>query len=151
MKFRSTGNFLGCRVKTMKANWIKILHIFGYIFLLSVVGCSKHKTQPVQSQLLPPAMQRIAVSEWDKVKIDRSGEIFVNKKQVSLTEFAAECQRLKKVGGAAVVYCPGDSHNPSTTGTDFVSLLTSAQGEVIHKLADAGVPIKVAQKESDLD
>jgi hypothetical protein len=124
----------------MKANWIKILHIFGYMFLLSVVGCSKHQAQPAQSQLLPPSMQRIAISEWDKIKISDSGEIFVNKKQVSLTEFATECQRLKLAGGAALIYIdsPNRPLNPSQT-------------EAFHKLADAGVPMKVAQKESDLD
>jgi hypothetical protein len=82
---------------------MKIKHILAYAFPLLIMGC-KHETQSAQSQSLPPVTQRIAVSEWDKVKISDSGEIFVNKKQVSLTEFATECQRLKLAGDAAMLY-----------------------------------------------
>ena len=74
------------------------------------------------------------------MKIGASGEISINKKQVSLTEFAAECQRLKKVGGAVVLYVDSQNHP-----------LNPAQTEAFHKLVDAGVPMKAVQKESELD
>ncbi len=64
----------------------------------------------------------------------------MNKKQVTLAEFATECQRLKQAGGAAVVYTGDGEH-----------VLSPAQIEVVHKLVDAGVPMKAAMKESDLD
>jgi hypothetical protein len=81
-----------------------------------------------------------AVLEWDKVMISDSGEIFVNKKQVSLTEFATECQRLKQVGGGAVVYTGEGSHIPSP-----------AQFEAVQKLVASGVPMKAALKKTEVD
>src|SRR5690349_5673244 len=89
---------------------MKIKHMLPFVFPLLVMGCT-HKIQPAQSRSpLPPATQRITVSEWDKVKITSSGEIFVNKKQISLKEFAAECQRLKQVGGGAIIYTGEGEH-----------------------------------------
>lgn len=118
---------------------MRIKHILAFTLPLLVMGCA-HKTEPMQAQSLPPASQPITVSEWDKVKVSSSGEIFVNKKQLSLAEFAAECQRLKKAGGAAIIYTGDGNH-----------VLSPAQGEAIHKLIDMGVPMKAATKESDLD
>ena len=114
-------------------------HILPFAFSLFVMGCS-HTTQPAQSSLIPPASQRTTVSEWDKVKVSNSGEIFVNKKRMTVAEFATECQRLKQAGGAAVVYTGDGEH-----------VLSPAQTEAVHKLVDAGVPMKLAMKESDLD
>jgi biopolymer transport protein ExbD len=119
---------------------MKITQTLGCVLFLLVVGCSKHDAPPVQSQSLPVVSKQTTVSEWDKVKIDNSGEIFVNKKQVTLTEFTTECQRLKNVGGAAVLYI--DSQNRP---------LNPAQTEAFHKLVDAGVPMKAVQKEGELD
>jgi len=104
-----------------------------------VMGCT-HPTQPQRTQSPSSASQHVTVSGWDKVKISSSGEIFVNKKQVTLTEFATECQRLKQVGGAAVVYTGEGEH-----------ILSPAQVQAVHKLVGAGVPMKVAMKESDID
>jgi hypothetical protein len=99
------------------------------------LGCSKAPpTQP------PPPNQRIAVTEWDKVKISDSGDIFVNKKQMSLADFSAECQRLKQAGGAALIYTGDTPH-----------VLSLAQTEAVQKLTDAGVPMKLALTESELD
>jgi biopolymer transport protein ExbD len=118
---------------------MKTKHLFIIIVLfLVVVGC--RKAASTASQSLPPASQRVTVSEWDKVKISSSGEIFVNKRQMSLAEFAAECQRLKQAGGAALIYIGEGDH-----------VLSPAQAEAFHKLADSGVPMKVAMKESELD
>jgi hypothetical protein len=94
----------------------------------------------VQPQSPQTAFKPIKISEWDKVKISDSGDIFVNKKQMSLAEFSAECQRLKQAGGAALIY----------TG-DMPHLLSPAQTEAIQKLTVAGVPMKIALKESELD
>jgi biopolymer transport protein ExbD len=116
---------------------MKIRHIFPFAISILVMGC----TQPAQSQSsLPPAMQHFTVSELDKVVVGGSGEIFVNKKQVSLAEFVAECQRLKKAGGGAVVCVV---HGNQDTA--------KIQIEVIIKLMDAGVPFIQDLKESDLD
>jgi len=110
---------------------MKITHLLVCTLPLLMLGCKKETTT-----------QRNAVSEWDKVRISDSGEIFVNQKEVSLSEFAAECQRLKQVGGGAVIY----------TGDGSRALSPSpAQFEAIHKLLDARVPIKTALKASELD
>jgi len=108
---------------------MRITHLLVCTIPLFMLGCKKQTTT-----------QPNAVSEWDKVRISDSGEIFVNKRQVSLTEFAAECQRLKQVGGGAVVYTSEGSHIPSP-----------AQFEAVHKLVESGVPMKAALKESELD
>jgi hypothetical protein len=93
-----------------------------------------------EAQGLLTGAQAPSISEWVKVKISGSGEIFVNKKQVSLAEFAAECQRLKKAGGAAVVYTGDGDH-----------ALSPVQLEATRKLQEAEVPMKLARKESELD
>ena len=95
---------------------------------------------PAQSQSPPPASQGIAVSEWDKIKISDSGEILVNKKQVSPAEFATECQRLTQAGGSAIIYTGEGEH-----------IIKPAQLDAVHQLVGAGVPMKVARKESEVD
>ena len=108
---------------------MRITHLLVCAIPLLMLGCKKET-----------ATQPNAASQWDKVMISDSGEIFVNKKQVSLTEFAAECQRLKQVGGGAVVYTGEGSHIP-----------TPAQFEAVRKLTASGVPTKTALKRSEVD
>lgn len=91
---------------------------------------------PDQATGLP----EVAVSEWAKVKIDATGSVFVNKKQMTTAEFEAECGRLKKGGGAVQLYV--DAPNGA---------LSAAQSEVVRQIVDAGVGMKLATKESDLD
>jgi hypothetical protein len=97
-------------------------------------------TQTTQGSAVPGAVQ-IAVTEWSKVKITRSGEVFVNKRKVSLAEFATECQRLKKAGGGALVF----------TGEGGEHVLSSDECMALGILVGAGVPMKIALKESELD
>jgi hypothetical protein len=128
---------------------MKITHLIVFTLPLLMLGCKKEATPPASqptsafpgaTNALATAKQPIAVSEWDKVKISDSGDIFVNKKQMSLADFSAECQRLKRVGGAALIYT-GDSPH----------VLSPAQAEAVQKLTVAGVPMKMALKESELD
>jgi len=124
---------------------MKITRLLIFTFPLLILGCKKETAQPASvfrgaANALPSAQQPVAVSEWDKVKIGDSGEIFVNKKQVSLTEFAAECQRLKQAGGAALIYTGESPH-----------VLSPAQSDAVQKLVVARVPMKIALKESELD
>src|SRR5512137_2671784 len=88
---------------------MKTKHILAFTLPFFLIGC-KQTTQRAQSQSSPPASQRIAVSEWDNIEITDSGEIFVNKKPVSSADFATECQRLKQVGGGAVIYTGEGDH-----------------------------------------
>jgi hypothetical protein len=81
------------------------------------------------------------VSEWVNVKIDATGAVFVNKKQMNADEFRTECARLKKAGGAVLLYVGGTA-NP---------VPSAPQADAIREIADAGVPMKMALKESDLD
>jgi hypothetical protein len=81
-----------------------------------------------------------SVSEWAKVKIGRSGEVLVNKKQMSLADFAVECERLKKVGGAVVLFI--DTPN---------GVVSPAQTKAVQKIVDAGVPMNGVRKENELD
>jgi len=83
---------------------------------------------------------RPPVSEWSKVKIGRAGDIYVNKQQMSPAEFATECARLKKVGGAIVLFVDAPDH-----------VASPAQAEVMRKIVKAGVAMKAAPKESDLE
>ena len=128
---------------------MKITHILICALPFLVLGCKKEATPPASqptsvfpgaTNALPPAAKPITVSEWDKVKISDSGDIFVNKKQMSLADFSAECQRLKQVGGAALIYT-GDSPH----------VFPPAQAAAVQKLVVAGVPMKMALKESELD
>jgi hypothetical protein len=116
---------------------MKIKHILVFTLPLLMLGCKKEGTPPTGQ---PTVGQPIAVAEWDKVKINDSGDIFVNKKQMSLADFSAECQRLKQAGGAALIYM-GDMHH----------YLTPVQTEAFQKLVVAKVPMKMALKESELD
>ena len=108
-------------------------------------GCKK-KAAPSASQptrvvpMLSPTKLPTPSSDWDKIKISDSGEIFVNKKQMSMADFSAECQRLKQAGGGAVIFF--DTQH---------SELSRAAVEGQQKLIDAGVTMKIAQKESDLE
>ena len=83
---------------------------------------------------------RSPVSEWSKVKIGRAGDIYVNKQQMSPAEFATECARLKKVGGAIVLFVDAPDH-----------VASPAQAEVMRKIVKAGVAMEAAPKESDLE
>ena len=111
---------------------MKIIHLIVCSLPLLLLGCKKETPSPAR----PPS----AVSEWDKVKITDSGAIFVNQKPVSLAEFAAECQRLKQVGGGAVVYTGDGSHIPSP-----------AQLKVVRNITDSGVPTKAALRASEVN
>lgn len=86
------------------------------------------------------AATRPPVTEWSKVKIGSAGEIFVNKQPMSAADFATECARLKKVGGAIVLFIDTPNH-----------VASPAQAEVMRKIVDAGVAMKAASKESDLE
>jgi RNA polymerase sigma factor (sigma-70 family) len=110
-------------------------------------GLRPHSQEMTLTSGLRPHSQNLGffpgqvVSEWARVKINDSGEIFVNKKLVTLAEFATECERLKQVGGAAKIYVDvpnGRAPNP-------------AQTNALGKLVDAGVPMKAEPKESDLE
>jgi hypothetical protein len=128
---------------------MKITYILASALMLLIVGCKRESQSPTEqphaqfpgaTTNLQVAAQPVAVSEWDKVKISSSGEIFVNKKQMSLTEFAAKCQRLKQAGGGAMVYTSDGDH-----------VISPAQLEATRKLIEVGVPMKAVQKESELD
>jgi hypothetical protein len=128
---------------------MKITNLLIFIFPLLMLGCKKEAAQPASypTSAFPGATsvqlttkQPIAVSEWDKIKISDSGDIFVNKKQMSLADFSAECRRLKQVGGAALIYTGEGPH-----------VFPPAQAEAVQKLVVAGVPMKMALKESELD
>jgi biopolymer transport protein ExbD len=128
---------------------MKITHLLVFTLPLLILGCKKETTPPASqptslfqamTNAIGTAKQPIAVSEWDKVKISDSGDIFVNKKQMSLADFSAECQRLKQAGGGAVLFIDAQH-----------SQLSRAQIEAHQKLVDAGVGMKIVQKESDLE
>ena len=141
-------------VRPHRTPQMKIILILGCALLLAVTGCKRetHKTQPqVTATATPnglieivtstPALKmRPPVSEWSKVKIGSSGDIYVNKKQMSLVEFSAECARLKAVGGAIVLFVDTPNH-----------VASPAQAEVMHQIVEAGVAMKAALKESDLE
>ena len=118
--------------------------------LLAVAGC-KPENQSTSSEA--PTNQSSGVypgqsggspaplvSEWAKVKIDATGAVFVNKKQMTTDEFRTECARLKKVSGAVVLFVDTANH-----------VASSAQADMIRHIADAGVPMKMALKESELE
>jgi biopolymer transport protein ExbD len=128
---------------------MKITLIFGCALLLTVTGC-KRETQTAQQSTFPGVVsnglpgvasaEQPPVTEWSKVKIGSAGDIFVNKKQMSLAEFSTECARLKKVGGAIVLFIDTPNH-----------VASPAQAEAMRKIVDAGVAMKAALKESDLE
>jgi biopolymer transport protein ExbD len=124
---------------------MKITHILVCALPFLMLGCKK-KATPSASQptpvveMLPATKLSAPSSGWDKVKISDSGDIFVNKKQMSLADFSAECQRLKQAGGGAVLFIDAQH-----------SQLNRAQIEAHQKLVDAGVGMKIVQKESDLE
>ena len=117
--------------------------------LLAVAGCNRESqsTQPQaptnqNTGVFPgraASVPAAPVSEWAKVKIDATGAVFVNKKQMPLEAFSSECARLKKVGGAVVLFI--DSPN---------QVASPAQAESIRKIAEAGVPMKMAMNENEL-
>jgi hypothetical protein len=55
-------------------------------------------------------------------------------------EFKTECARLKKVSGAAVLFVDAANH-----------VTSSVQANLIRHITDAGVPMKMAFKESELE
>lgn len=92
------------------------------------------------SQGQSTGLSEVAVSEWTKVKIDATGAVFVNKKQMTPEEFKAECDRLKNCGGAVQLYVGAPNQ-----------VLSAAQSEVVQQIVDAGVGMKMVMKESDVD
>ncbi len=71
------------------------------------------------------------VSEWAKVEVGISGNVTFNGKAISQAEFAAECERLKKVGGGIVIFID----------TEGYSLQSKAQTDVSRKIQILGVPL----------
>ena len=121
------------------------------ITLLAVVGC-KPEPRSAASQATSSETGEIfprreagrpvpPVSEWAKVKIDATGAVFVNKKQMNADEFRTECSRLKKAGGAILLFVGGTA-NP---------VPSAPQADTIRQIADSGVLMKMALKESELD
>src|SRR5580658_7969309 len=132
-----TGPF--AKLPSHQPSSMKISHLLVFTLPLLMLGCKNESTPPASqptsvfpglTNALRAAKQPIAISEWDKVKISDSGDIFVNKKQMSLADFSAECQRLKQAGGAALIYTGDTPH-----------VLSLAQTEAVQKLIDAGVPM----------
>ena len=129
---------------------MKITIILGCAIL--VAGCQRaaQVSQPAESRTVATvssnglieavAATRPPVTEWSKVKIGRAGEVFVNKQPMSAANFATECARLKKVGGAIVLFMDAPDH-----------VASPAQAQVLRKIVDAGVGMKLALKESDLE
>lgn len=118
--------------------------------LFVVAGC-KQETQSTNSEA--PANQSSgvfpgqsagspapSVSEWAKVKIDATGAVFVNKKYMTADELKSECARFKRVSAAVVLFVDATNH-----------VANSAQAGMIRQIADAGVPMKMALKESELE
>ena len=117
-----------------------------------VTGCQRDAqvNQPAEARIVATvssnglieaaAATRPSVTEWSKVKIGRAGEVFVNKQPMSAANFATECARLKKVGGAIVLFMDAPNH-----------VASPAQAEVLRKIVDAGVAMKAALKESELE
>lgn len=118
--------------------------------LLAVAGC---KQEARSTRLEAPTNQSSGVfpgqtaglpaptaSEWAKVKIDAVGAVFVNKKRTTADEFRTECVRLKKAGGAVVLFLDG-AHQ----------VASSAQADKIRLIVEAGVPMKMVLKESELE
>ena len=95
---------------------------------------------PGQTPSRSTSLSAPTVSEWAKVKIDAAGAVFVNKKQMTLDEFKAECFRLKKAGGAIMLFVVGANH-----------VANPAQADVIRLIADAGVPMQMAMAENELE
>ena len=106
--------------------------------MLVVAGCKREPQAP--QSLLGVGKDAPAVTEWDKVKLGVSGEIFLNKKPISLAELVTECERLKKAGGGIVLYVDTPNH-----------VANPAQVEAMQKIVDAGVAMKVALEERDLN
>lgn len=143
---RTRPKFLVAPVTTL----MKITLPIGCVLVLAVAGC---KPQEQSSSFEAPTNQSSGifpgqsagspaptVSEWAKIKIDRTGAVFVNKKQMTADEFKTECARLKKVSGAAVLFVDAANH-----------VASSAQANLIRHITDAGVPMKLALKESELE
>jgi biopolymer transport protein ExbD len=129
---------------------MKITIILGCVVLIA--GCKQDSqvSQPAESRLVANVSSnglietvsttRPPVTEWCKVKIGSAGEIFVNKEPMSASDFATECARLKKAGGAIVLFVDTPNH-----------VASPAQAEVMRKIVDAGVAMKAALKESELE
>ena len=73
------------------------------------------------------------------MKIGRAGDIYVNKQQMSPAEFATECARLKKVGGAIVLFVDAPDH-----------VASPSQAEVMGTIVKAGVAMATTTEEVDL-
>jgi biopolymer transport protein ExbD len=129
---------------------MKISLLIGCAVLLVVAGC-KQETQSTSSETPTNQSSGVfpgqsagspapSVSEWAKVKIDATGAVFVNKKQMTADEFRTECARFKKVSAAVVLFVDATNH-----------VVNSAQAGMIRQIVDAGVPMKAALKESELE
>jgi hypothetical protein len=129
---------------------MKISLLIGCAVLLAVAGCKQEtrstrlETPTNQSSGVFPGqtagLPAPTVSEWAKVKIDATGAVYVNKKQMTADEFRTECVRLKKGRGAVVLFVEAVHQGAN-----------SAQADKIRLIVDAGVPMKMALKESELE
>jgi hypothetical protein len=122
---------------------MKATLLFGCAFLLAATGCKREPATTQTSGAFPgqtAGSPAPPVSEWAKVKIGPMGDVFVNKKKLTMDEFSAECARLKKAGGAIVLFVDSSNHTANP-----------AQAEVMRKVVDSGIPMKAALSETELD
>ncbi|MFN7731110.1 MAG: hypothetical protein ACK5OB_04355 [Pirellula sp.] len=112
-----------------------------------VAGCQRaaQVSQPAESRAVTilssnGLVKRPPITEWSKVKIGRAGEVFVNKQPMSAANFATECARLRKIGGAILLFVDAPDH-----------VANPAQAQVLCKIEDEGVTMKVAMEESELE
>jgi hypothetical protein len=75
-------------------------------------------------------------TEVSKVKVDRSGTIYLNKKVVTIDELRQECARLKQVNGVVWYYRENPHGEPPPQAM-----------AVIQAIVDANLPIRLMERD----
>jgi hypothetical protein len=122
----------------MNARSLLVISLRIFVITLLIQGCtskSLNQDNAGQANVMANKQPVIDSSKFAKVKVDHTGRIFLNEKQVSLEELKVAFARLKQSNGVVLYYRENPESEPPAEAT-----------LVIQAIIDAKLPVRLSSK-----
>lgn len=107
---------------------MRLIFIACISLVILFLGCNRVQNQEADLQF----------AKIDKVKVDKSGTVFLNGKNVTVEELRKEFAKLKKANGAVMYYRENPQGEPPAQAL-----------EVMQAIIDAKLPVQLVEKDFD--